>query len=218
VEVRHINIGFITKFPVEWLRVFVGSKEDALRIAMEDLNQFEVDDIIAWRGDPSLRTTMEFEVKFKDGDIVWKPWDLDLASCQVFEDFCRRNKELYLLLFTTDRVSSAATAISSQAITTAQPGDEIFVDLRYFGTYVYDQLLDLPDKYHVKYVVRVRFTKWTGRTHKKLDAEIPLFDRTFHFNNLFIFYYGHQRGIVDGMIEVTEAFLESYPDIRTMVE
>jgi len=37
---------------------------------MEDTDQYEVDIILAWRGDLGLRTTMEFEVKFKDGDIV----------------------------------------------------------------------------------------------------------------------------------------------------
>ena len=184
---------------------------------MEDVNQFEVDEILAWRGDPSLRTTMEFEVKFKDGDIMWKPWDLDLSSCQPFEEYCRRNKELYLLLYTTDQVSRAAAAITSMAITDVQPGDTIFVDLRYFGTYVYDNLLDLPDKYHIKYVVRVVFTKWTGRTHKKLDAQVPLFRRTFEFNNLFVHYYAHQRTIEQGMVEITTDFLETYPDIRTMV-
>ena len=217
VEVRHVNMGFVTKYPVERLRIFVGTRDDAMKMAMEDLDQFEVDLILAWRGDPNLRTTMEFEVKFRDGDVVWKPWDLDLASCQPFEDFCRRNKELYLLLFNTDQVSRAAASISSKVITDVQPGDIIFVDLRYFGTYVYDNLLDLPDKYHIKYVVRVSFTKWTGRTHKKLDAQVPLFNQTFQFNNLFVFYYGHQRELEDGMVEITKDYLATYPDIGTMV-
>jgi hypothetical protein len=217
VEVRHINVGFVTKFPVERLRVFVGTREDAMKVAMEDLDQFEIDSILAWKGDPNLRTTMEFEVKFKDGDVVWKPWDLDLASSQQFEDFCRRNKQLYLLLFTTDRVSREASSISSRPITDVQPGDTIFVELRYFGTYVYDQLLALPEKYHIQYVVSVRFTRWAGRTRRYIDAEVPLFGKTFKFNNLFIFYYGHQRELEGGMVEVTEAFLADYPDILSMV-
>jgi hypothetical protein len=217
VEVRHVNMGFVTTFPVERLRVFVGTRDAAMKLAMEDMDQYEVDVILAWKGDPGVRTTMEFEVKFKDGDIVWKPWDRDLALCQPFEDYCRRNRELYLLLYTTDQVSRAAAAISSIAITDVQPGDVIFADLRYFGTFAYDNLLDLPDKYHIKYVVRVIFTRWTGRTHKKLDAQVPLFQRTFEFNNLFVFYYAHQRVVENGMVEITTDFLENYPDIGTMV-
>jgi len=147
---------------------------------------------------------MDFEVKFKDGEIVWKPWDRDLALCQPIEDYCRRNRELYLLLYTTDQVFRAAVAISSIAIPDVQPGDIIFADLRYFGTFAYDNLLDLPDKYHIKYILRVIFTKWIGRTHKKLDAQVPLFRRTSEFNNLFTFYYGNQRVIENGMVEVTK--------------
>jgi len=81
-------MGFVTTFPVEGLRVFVGTREEAVKLAMEDMDQYEVDIILAWGGDPSLRTTMEFEVKFKNGSIVWKPWDRDLALCQPFEDYC----------------------------------------------------------------------------------------------------------------------------------
>jgi len=73
---------------------------------------------------------MGFEVKFKDGDIVWKPWGRDLALCQPFEDYCRHNRELYLLLEATDQVSRAAVAISSIANTDVQPGDIIFADMR----------------------------------------------------------------------------------------
>jgi hypothetical protein len=65
--------------------------------------------------------------------------------------------------------------------------------------------------------VRVIFIRWTGRTHKKLDTQVPLFRRKFEFNNLFVFYYGHQRAIEQGMVEDTNDFLEGYPDIGTMV-
>ena len=69
----------------------------------------------------------------------------------------------------------------------------------------------------MNYVVRVIFTRWTGRTYKKLDAQVPLFAMTFEFNNLFVLYYGHQREVLDGMVEVTPDFLDIYPDLRTMV-
>jgi len=62
VEVRHVNMGFITTFPVENFRVFVGTRDQAVKLAKEDTDQYEVDVILSWRGDPGLRTTMEFEV------------------------------------------------------------------------------------------------------------------------------------------------------------
>jgi len=80
-----------------------------------------------------------------------------------------------LLLYTTDHVFRAAVAISFISIMDMQPENIIFADLRYFGTFVYDNPLDLLDKYHIKYVVRVIFTRLMERTHKKLDAQVPLF-------------------------------------------
>ena len=37
---------------------------------MLDNDQFVVDSILAYRGDPDQRTSMEFEVRFSDGTIV----------------------------------------------------------------------------------------------------------------------------------------------------
>jgi hypothetical protein len=50
-----------------------GTAEEAFRAAMLDNDQYIVDSIIAYRGDPDQRTSMEFEVQFNDGTVVWKP-------------------------------------------------------------------------------------------------------------------------------------------------
>ena len=47
----------------------------------------------------AVRTEMEFEVLFRDKYIVWKRWDQDLAETVQFEEYCRENPELHLLLF-----------------------------------------------------------------------------------------------------------------------
>ena len=75
VEGRHLALGSIKLLLVERLKIFVGSKDDAFKLAMEDADQFLVDRITAWKGNPALRTEMEFEVVFSDGDVVWKRWD-----------------------------------------------------------------------------------------------------------------------------------------------
>ena len=56
-------MGFVTKFSVEKLKYIVGTRDKAMKLTMEDMNQFEVDAILVWRGDPALRTTIEFEVR-----------------------------------------------------------------------------------------------------------------------------------------------------------
>jgi hypothetical protein len=72
VEVRHLALGSIQRLLVERLKIFVGSKEEAFKLAMEDADQYLVNRITAWNGNPAKRTEMEFEVLFSDNDVVWK--------------------------------------------------------------------------------------------------------------------------------------------------
>jgi hypothetical protein len=76
-------------FSVERLKMFHGNADEAYKAAMLDNDQFVVDRIIAYRGDPDQRTTMEFEVRFADGTVVWKTWDKDLNQTQAFEEYVR---------------------------------------------------------------------------------------------------------------------------------
>ena len=86
VECRHLALGSIKQLLVERLKLFVGSKDDAFKLAMEDADQLLVNRITAWKGNPAVRTEMEFEVLFSDNDIVWKRWDQDLAETVQFEE------------------------------------------------------------------------------------------------------------------------------------
>ena len=52
------------------LKPFFGTRDDAWKWAMLDQDQYAIDRITAHRGDPLARTTMEFEVVFKDGSVV----------------------------------------------------------------------------------------------------------------------------------------------------
>ena len=75
VECRHLALSSIKQLLVERLKLFVGSKDDAFKLAIEDADQFLVNRITAWKGDPAVHIEMEFEVLFSDNDIVWKRWD-----------------------------------------------------------------------------------------------------------------------------------------------
>ena len=56
--------GAVNPYPVDRLKIFHGSDDDAYKMAMLDADQFVVDRILAYRGDPEQRTSMEFEVRF----------------------------------------------------------------------------------------------------------------------------------------------------------
>jgi hypothetical protein len=73
---------------VERVKIFHGNREEAFRLAQIDTDQFEVDKILAYRGDPLKRTSVEFEVKYADGQVLWVPWSQDLFQTVQYEDFC----------------------------------------------------------------------------------------------------------------------------------
>jgi hypothetical protein len=52
--------------------------EEAKVIALWDADQYVIKKILGWKGDPQVRTTMEFKVMFEDGDILWIPYSKDI--------------------------------------------------------------------------------------------------------------------------------------------
>ena len=74
VKCRHLATHAITEFPVSRLKIFHGSRETAKASAAAEVEQSQVRAITAWRGDPLVRTTMEFRTEFMDGDVIWLPY------------------------------------------------------------------------------------------------------------------------------------------------
>ena len=103
VTFRHVILGHIKEFHVARLKMFHGSEEDAKRVALLDNNQYQVATILAYRGEPHKRSTMDFETTFEDGSVVWIRYNKDLFDTIQFEDFCRSRPELAPLIFTAEQ-------------------------------------------------------------------------------------------------------------------
>ena len=52
------------------MKIFHGTVDDAKHVAMLDGDQHEVDSIRGYRGDPTARLSLQFLVRFRDGDEV----------------------------------------------------------------------------------------------------------------------------------------------------
>jgi hypothetical protein len=76
------------EFHVDNLKIFAGTKDDEFRMAMLNKNSYIVKTISGYRGDPEIRTTCEFYVKFHDEDTRWRTWDRDPANTVELERFC----------------------------------------------------------------------------------------------------------------------------------
>jgi len=185
---------------------------------MIDNNQFVIDSILAYRGNPMIRTTMEFEVKFADGSVVWLPWNKDLFDSQPYEYFCRSRSELFPIIFDLKTATKQLSILKKTLITAVKPNDIVYVDLRCYSSSWY-QTLPLPDKDHITYLIKYKYTKWLNKTHTKIQATAPLFKETWSLDHLFVQFYGSKsleewERIPNIQIQlIDEAFLKQHPEI-----
>jgi hypothetical protein len=217
VRCRHIILGDVKEFHVTRLKLFTGSREEAMRVAMVDNDQYTIVRIAAYRGDPLTRTTMEFEVHFADGSVVWLPWSKDLFDTVQYEEFCRSRPELAPLLYSAKDASDKIKEINKTAITEVQPGDTAYVDLRSYGATWYSRL-PLPDKDHTRYLLQYRYGGFANRGCTKIKASCPLFKEDWVVDHDFVRRYGSQLEIPPGddssnVVVVDAALLETYPEL-----
>ena len=219
VEARHLNLGSISTMPVDRLSIFTGSREEGIRLAMEDADQFNIISITAWRGDPEVRTTMEFEVLFEGDDApVWRVWDRDLADSEPFDVYCRKEKPLYPLMFDLQKsYQDAKKAINQMPITVVKAGDFVYLSLRFFSTKVYDEVLMLPDKFHVSYVVRLEYTHFNTKAHKRIQGIVHVFKTRVEFDHIRVLRWGQSREFLPEMVLVDEAYIHTHKDILELV-
>ncbi len=216
IQVRNIITGEIRTFHVDMVKIFHGNRDQAYQLAMIDTEQYEVDYIISYRGDPKTRSTTEFLVKYKDGDELWVPYSKDISATQQFETFCRTHSQLFYLLYNANDAKRIASDIKSKDITMVEPGNTVYVDLRSYGEHWYKGL-DLPYKFSKSYVLEYRYTKWVSpRNRKRIRAICKVFDESWSLDNLFVHCFGHTTTFdPDTMILVTQNMVQASPFLRS---
>ena len=218
VDCRHVILGHVKQFHVSRLKLFYGSMDEAKRVAMIDNNQFVIESILAYRGDPMKRTTMEFEVKFADGSLVWLPWNKDLFDSQPYEHFCRSRSELFPIIYDLQTAIDSIRELKKTPITIVKPGDIVYVDLRCYNSTWY-QTLPLPDLDHTAYLIEYHYTKWLNKNHTKIQAAVPLFNEFWTIDHLFVKMYGSKsladwNRIANIKVQVIDKHLiKQYPNI-----
>ena len=168
----------------------------------------------AYIGDPSKRTTCEFEVSFQDGSLLWLPWSEDIFRTVQYESFCRENKELYPILFTLAESKKRIKAIRDLPITDVKYGTTVFISFRNLCPYWYDGL-ELEDPYHITYVVALTYGEWTKKNSKRhISGDIPIFKQHYHsLDNYLVTFYGNIQEFKISMVLVDDQYLLTHPDL-----
>ena len=153
VKARHMATNEVEMFHVEELTLFIGDKESAESAALLDNNSFYIDSIVAHRGDPFHRTTMEFMIQWSDGEIKWDRWNTakdNFSKTSQFRDYCSKYPELKRLLMTKEQEHENDRILNTHGAMELKVGDTFFHDLESYGSVWYKKL-GLPNTPEQRY-------------------------------------------------------------------
>jgi hypothetical protein len=203
-------------FHVESCVLFAGNREDAIRLARHDDNQYAICEILGWRGDPDKRGSLSFLVLFETGEEVWMLYSSDISHTSELHAYCALRPFLQHLSTTQRLVNAAATALNKQG-TQLTKGQSVLLDIRFLGHLRYQlRLLQLPNKYSTRYMVQATATV-CNKT--KTDLRIPALNITVDVTRSslerWVLLDGSPDSCPDPITIVTPEFLTHHPSVRT---
>ena len=213
VEVQHMSTGAIHKFHVTRLKLFVGSEDEAKRVAQLDGDQFVIRIIHNWMGDQMKRTTMSFKVEFEDGDIVWLPYSKDLDGSIPFGNYITTVPMLLPLRYNSKDYNKLVKEWKGKALEVTI-GEYFYMDIRYYTVEWYDQL-SLPDKYDKTYVVRCNYEGYKDKNKRLVYVRVVIFDERLRpWDYLYTkMYGGYGDTMREGFVEITLDLVRRYPEL-----
>jgi hypothetical protein len=218
VRMRHCCMQTEATQHLSRLKPFFGTLEDARRIAELDYNQFVIQRINYFTGNPHVRTSMEFNVTFENGDNTETKmiqYNRDLANSQQFEQYINSINYLFPLRFLAAEAPKRILAIDRTVITLVNPGQEAYMNMRYFDDTdrAWFDGLNLPEK-HKQHLVAIEFRRWKNRNRKSIIAFSPLFNMEMELTTYDVFATVIQNPNFDeDYVYVDANFGAAYPAI-----
>lgn len=232
VSCKHLNLGIAKEFHVSRVKTFYCNRNDpsqwklALEIAKLDSDQYSIQNIESYYGNPLKRHTTYYLVKFADGDIIWKPYDKDLFDSEPFYNFVHNNvkfPQLYPLEFSNSVAQSHISELNKKLISVVfpniHPTVKFYLDIRYFdnkgGWYCN---LNLPELHSKTYVFECIYTEWGGinndLNYKWIHFKIKLTNEYYKFNTYNVKVWGNRLLInKHNEILITKTVLNKYPQL-----
>ena len=212
VTCRHANTGTVQIFHIDRVKPFYGSLEESKALAQVDYQQFVISNIVAYRGDPHLRSKMEFLIHYEDGTISWKSWDQDLFDSHPYEEYCRSIPQLRPLVLVVKLANQQMAAINRQRINTVRPGLIGYMDLRWYSFDWYAQL-GLPDEDLKTYVLQYRYGDWVRDNELSIRVTFDITGDQHIFNHFTVLSWGSYLDLSPSMTLCTREFIAQYPQI-----
>lgn len=219
VTVRNLITDAISVYHTNRVKPFYGTKEQAHEAALRDADQYLIDKFLAYRGDPLVRTSVQFYILFADGFKHWKPWSKDLYDTIQYEEYCSRIPQLYPLVVLHKEAIILIRQINSTPITEVAIDSTAFLDIRAFGPGWYESI-NLPDPDFSTYVVPITYTSWTSPDHRRVNCVLPTLNIQWSnkhaINHFFVKSWGCQFQLTPDMTLLSLEFIQQHKLIEKL--
>jgi len=214
VQCRHLSTHIVEWLKLDRLKPFFGDKASAERAAMLDADEYVVTEVRYFIGDPVIRTSLEFEVHYADGDWQWRTWSRELAKTKAFEEFCVATPGLSILLMTANESMLHVTKLSKMVIAQNVLSSWRYVQLRHVNEYWYSITLLLPNYYSTEYVIKCQFISWGNEKRTRVILRSEVLDYEFIWSNYEVQVYGVNSVLRDSFVLVDEDMVAKFPKLR----
>lgn len=206
----HVNLGHTKTFHVTTVKIFHGTMDAAKHVALVDQNQYVLDTIIGFQGNPKSRSTMSFLARFQDGEEVWLPWSRDISDTQQFETFCSKVPGLQLLLLSADDAKKRWRSLAKTLPHAAQSGQQCYIDLRSYGYKWYNKYVAsvLPNPHTTTYLIPHTYGEVVPDKHRnKIALRCDLFRETYVVDGAYTTIHGSRTAPPNSAAEVMPVVL-----------
>jgi len=201
-------------FPVDECQLFAGTREDAIRLARQDNHQWEVTEIIGWRGDPLQRSSLSFLARYETSEEIWMSYDTDISTTTAFTVYCAVRAPLHGLNSTAKDARTVATQRNKTpiALTLEQV---VYLDVRFLSHLSYQLIsFDLPGKYSTRFVVA---TTVASVSRTRVTLSIPVLQTRLSLNQSALDAWvmlSLDTTYPDPLVTVTHELLLRHPSIK----
>ncbi len=168
VKCRHMATSEVIEYHVEELQLFIGNKEEAEKAALLNSDLYYIDSILAHKGSPHHRTSMEFLIKWADGEIKYDRWNTskdNVSKTSQFKMYISKYPELHRLAYTHSEWAEKESQANMDK-------DIFYHDMESYGT-VWYQGLDLPGVPEQRYYSQIKVIRKEGNHLVVKDMDIP---------------------------------------------
>ena len=175
VKCRHMATSEVIEYHVEELQLFVGSKEEAEKASLLDSDLYYIDTILAHKGNPYHRTSMEFLIKWADGEIKFDRWNTNkdnFSKTSQFRRYIDTYPELRRLAYTHSEWSEKEAQANTSGTFYGIDKGTFYHDMESYCT-VWYQGLDLPGVPEQRYYSQIKVIRQEANHLVVKDMDIP---------------------------------------------